>query len=364
MVRLSHEEKADPVAAEAGLGGISELPTRVNRYGVAKKNALNVADYMAFGYVGNLPPTSEDKAVEKAERGLRQCGNYLNFRHYIESDQVKLHKANLCRRHLLCQLCAIRRGVRTLQAYVERWQQIQADWKGIKLFLVTLTVKDGPDLLERVNHLYKGHKELWKRTHRHRGPTALRTIAGAVWSYEIKRGKNSGEWHPHLHMIAATFGTIDKYRLAEEWKEITGDSYIVDVRPIRGQIPADLPLAAKTLMQDWYQEELIGAFCEVFKYAVKFSDQPPQDTVHAWRTLAGRRLIGSAGMFRGIPEASELTDGVLDENYVEYFFRYVGGEYKLDNRPLDSRARNGRLSERMERLRQIHGDDYDDDGDA
>jgi hypothetical protein len=65
----------------------------------------------------------------------------------------------------------------------------------------------------------------------------------------------------------------------------------VDVRPIVGD-PAE-------------------GFMEVFKYAVKFSDQPVADTWHAFQTLKGKRLLGSAGCFRGVEVPEELTDESL-----------------------------------------------------
>jgi hypothetical protein len=67
---------------------------------------------------------------------------------------------------------------------------------------------------------------------------------------------------------------------------------------------------------------------EVFKYAVKFSDQAPADTVHAWLTLARKRLLGSSGVFRGV----EVPDDLLDAStafdhlpYVTLFYRYLRG---------------------------------------
>jgi hypothetical protein len=134
-------------------------------------------------------------------------------------------------------------------------------------------------------------------------------VAGAVWSYEIKRGTGSGEWHPHLHMIALAESIPDAVQLAAEWKNITGDSHIVDVRPIS-------------------QEDPVSGFIEVFKYAVKFSDQPPADTVHAWLTLSGKRLLGSAGCFRGVVVPEELLDdseGLDDLPFVTLFYRYLRG---------------------------------------
>jgi len=180
--------------------------------------------------------------------------------------------------------------------------------------MVTLTVKDGPNLHERFHHLKTSLQELCKRKLRRRG-CSLDCVKGAVWSYEMKRGKNSGEWHPHLHMIALAEVGPNAHDLAEEWHNITGDSYIVDVRPIHHD------------PEHGYSK----GFCEVFKYAVKFSNQPPVDTVHCWLTLKGRNLMGSSGCFRGVEIPECLLDEPLDGlPYVDYFFRFIRGGYSLD----------------------------------
>lgn len=293
------KENPDSVGAEIGVDGIEALPKRVHRYGKAKKSALDVAEYMA-----TLP---QHQAMAKTVKG---CGNYLLFRHFFTVDVVKLHAASFCRKHLLCPLCAIRRGAKALAAYLDRFEAIKRTSAHLRPFLVTLTVKDGPDLRERFQHLHKSQRELWMRKHRGRG-SVLDCVQGAVWSYEVKRGQGSGLWHPHLHMIALSASAPDAEKLASEWHDITGDSFIVDVRPISQDDPA-------------------SGFVEVFKYAVKFSDQEPADTVHAWETLAGKRLLGSAGCFRGVDIPEDLTDDpgdYLGLPYVDLLFRYLRGGY-------------------------------------
>lgn len=295
-------ENPDPVSAEVGVQGIEALPKRVGRYGKAKQTALDVADYMA-----TIP---KHQAMSSK---VRTCGDYLAFRHYVGVDLVRLHGASLCRKHLLCPLCAIRRGAKSLAAYLQRWEAIKLSNPQLVPYLVTLTVKDGEDLAERFKHLHKGQRELWMRKHRGRG-SALDGVAAAVWSYEVKRGKNSGSWHPHLHMIALAESMPDAVQLSSEWHNITGDSFIVDVRPIS-------------------QEDPVSGFVEVFKYAVKFSDQAPADTVHAWETLAGKRLLASSGLFRGVVVPESLLDEVDDLaglNYVEYFYRFLRVGYSLE----------------------------------
>lgn len=301
------KENPESVAAEIGVEGIEALPKRVHKFEVAKAGALDVAEYMA-----GIPE------LQRMAENVANCGDYLVFRHYYTVDKVRLHGARLCRKHLLCQLCAIRRGSKALDAYLKRFEVIRAESPELRPYLVTLTVKTGDDLAERFKHLQDAQHELWKRKHR-QYLSALDLVAGAVWSYEIKRGSGTGQWHPHLHMIAlAPELEVESQELREsgivgplsrEWKSITGDSHVVDVRPID-------------------QTDTAAGFMEVFKYAVKFSDQDPIDTVYAWRVLAGKRLLGSAGAFRGVEVPEDLLDdpeGFETLPYVTLFYRYLRG---------------------------------------
>ena len=112
-------------------------------------------------------------------------------------------------------------------------------------------------------------------------------------------------------MVALAGQQPDPLRLACEWRAITGDSFIVDVRPIDEADPA-------------------SGFLEVFKYALKFSDMEPADTWHAFQVLKGRRLVASAGLFRGIDIPEQLIDEPLDDlPFVELFYRYLAGRYSI-----------------------------------
>jgi hypothetical protein len=112
-------------------------------------------------------------------------------------------------------------------------------------------------------------------------------------------------------MVAMAREQPDAGQLAREWQEITGDSFIVDVRPIN-------------------VDDVASGFLEVFKYALKFSDMTPADTYEAFRTLAAKRLVGSAGLFRGIEIPLQLRDEPLDDlPFVELFYRYLDGGYTI-----------------------------------
>lgn len=299
-----HKERSPDLGQEIRASeGVDALPGRLDRYGKAKNRAVDVAEYIGQHLAGEGP----------LARRVGACGEYLLFRHYYTADLLRLHAASFCMKHLLCPLCAIRRGAKALKAYLDRWEVIQQDRPALRPFLVTLTVKDGDNLAERFRHLHESQRALWMRKHRGRG-CVLDGVAGAVWSYEVKRGAGSGLWHPHLHMIALAEVEPSQERLSREWHAVTGDSHVVDVRPISQEDPA-------------------SGFIEVFKYAVKASDMELADTVHAHQTLKGKRLIASAGCFRGVEVPEELTDDPLEGlPFVELLFRHLGGQYRPINR--------------------------------
>lgn len=292
------EERSPDVLQHEGASGIEALPRRVSRYGEAKRRALDVGEHIA------------GRGLKTLSERVSRCGEYLVFRHYFTVDEVRLHAAQFCKKHLLCPLCAIRRGAKALQAYMPRFEAVRASRADLRPFLVTLTVRDGSDLAERFEHLHKSQHELWKRKHRRRG-SSVDGIEAAVWSYEVKRGAGSGLWHPHLHMVAMAAEAPDEGRLSREWHDITGDSWIVDVRPIDVDDPA-------------------SGFLEVFKYALKFSDMGVADTFEASQTLHGRRLVASAGLWRGVEIPEQLADEPLDDlPYAVLFYRYLHGSYSL-----------------------------------
>jgi hypothetical protein len=99
-------------------------------------------------------------------------------------------------------------------------------------------------------------------------------------------------------------------QLRADWHAITGDSFITHAEPIE---------AAN-------EEQLLRAFCEVLKYALKFSSLDLADNFAAYRALKGRRLIASSGCWYGLelPEDAKLSDDPLDGPFIEIVYRYAG----------------------------------------
>jgi hypothetical protein len=306
------------LATAEGQGGsdeIAELPRKLDRYGAAKARASqNVTQLLESAYDAVSELEREHYRLLWAK--LRGCGEYLAFRHYYTVGSVRLHAANFCKVHLLCPLCAIRRGAKALEAYMERFEVIKAKFPGLRFSLVTVTVRNGDDLVERMAHVRKAVQRLLGR--RREGKKGLRVksewtkILGGFGSYEVtNKGKG---WHPHCHIIVVHQKRLDYAAMQQEWARVTGDSIFLNVQP--GRHP-------KAPEQD---------FMEVTKYAVKFSDLTPEQNVYVYDTLRGQRLIFCFGEFRGVEIPEALTDEPLDGlPYIELFYRYLcSGIYTLE----------------------------------
>lgn len=304
-------EKENPLGLDAlageshkGADDASGLPSRLARYSRAHHRAIDMANF------------ARSAGDVKTAAKLEKCGHYLLFRDYFTAGKVRLHAADFCRKHLLCPLCAIRRGAKLVKSYLERLQVVSQAKAELRPYLVTLTVKNGDDLAERFQHLQRSMAKLTqaRRSYlRGKGPhVEMVKAVGGVASYEFKRGGRSGLWHPHTHGVWLCYEAPDSEKLSREWHEMTGDSYIVDVRPID-------------------QADPVAGFLEVFKYAVKFSDLPLGDNWEGWKTLAGRRLVFSFGELYGVDVPENLADEVLDDlPYVEMLYGFwKGAGYSL-----------------------------------
>lgn len=280
---------------EKGSSGASGLPSKIARYSEARRRALEMTEYLNV------------QQNVKVYTKLSNCANYLVFRHYFQIDEVRLHAAQFCKKHLLCPMCAIRRGAKMLKAYLAKYEQVTRTLPELRPYLVTLTVKNGEDLEERITRLRQSMRKMTEaRRNALKGlisPNEFAKSAGGFHSIEVT---NEGKgWHPHVHMVWLCDSEPDKYQLSREWKAITGDSFIVDVRPLH---------------------DPVDGFLEVCKYALKFSDLSLPDNYHAFEVMSGMRLIDSHGCMRGVVIPDDLLDESLDDQpYIELLYRYFGG---------------------------------------
>lgn len=312
------ESKTPPTVRAAEGDKQSDLSKRLSRYGTAKSHTKAV-----------LQGIGKARAKELGLRWTRivECGDWLRFRDYYTVGQIKLAGANFCRKHLVCSLCAIRRSSRLLASYLERYQTIRKTSPNLTAYLVTVTVKNSHDLPAALGHLTSSLRLLNRRRNNPKQPSIMHSVEGGVYSVELTHNPATG-WHPHAHAIwlsedPTLVEQSSTFVLRKEWQAITGDSFMCDIRPIHPEtdLPADIDPHAK-------------GFAEVFKYAMKPSELGPDLLAQAYPDLIGKRLIGSFGLFRGIPEPETLADDLsaLDDlPYFEFLCRFVGGVYRVQS---------------------------------
>lgn len=312
---MQSPERETPLPDQLGgkTGERGEIDEGLNRslarYGSAKRHTLRL-----------LRELGKERALRLGLDWytISDCGDWLKLRDYFRVGRVKLHSANFCKKHLVCGLCAIRRGARAMAVYLEKARAVEGFGDTVLPFLITTTVLNGDDLAERLRHLLCNYRRLLKRRHLVRG-SVMDSVLGGVYSVEVT---NTGRgWHPHIHalwLIRAPFFITPTLR--REWEALTKDSHQCDVSPIAPGV--DLGPGV-----DAYVE----GFCEVFKYATKPAELGADLFAEAYPVLRGKRLLGSFGCLRGVQVPEDLADdltGLETEPYVEFLAHYVsGGRY-------------------------------------
>ncbi len=327
---MTERSEIDLLGAEVSADGTpGDHDRRLARYAVAKTRQQLLVDHI-------VSSPAHLRNLKKEYGQLVECGEFLVFRHYYLIQQYKLKAGCTCKKHLLCALCAIRRAAKCIAIYDAKLDEVTAEalaaGQEYDQIFITFTVKNGPDLKERFIHLQKSLSELLqkRRNALKKRPTATTTfkhVAGAFYSYETTYNEIDESWHPHIHMVALVPKGIFKYvklkpkkrkafrspvqlhdDLVKDWKEITGDSFVIDTR----------------LIED--KDDKLSALVETFKYAVKASELGLEEQITAYMVLRGRRLIGSMGALFGVKLPVNLNDDLLpgEEPYIDIVYQYGG----------------------------------------
>lgn len=159
--------------------------------------------------------------------------------------------------------------------------------KTLRFLTLTLKATRAP-LSEQLDRLYDSLKalrrrKLWKQK-----------VTGGVGFLEITWSDQNNTWHPHFHILLE--GSYLPYQqIRKLWYEITGDSYVIDIRLIRDQ-----RIAARY----------------VSKYAAKpFNDtyiNRPAQLDEAILAFKGRKLLFTFGTWRGITLIATPSEGAWE----------------------------------------------------
>lgn len=205
---------------------------------------------------------------EKYSSRLDSCANYLTFKQFINGDtgqlKLKLNRVFLCKvRH--CPCCSWSRSRVWKARLNEGIPKLIADHPSTRFIFVTLTVPNChiSQLRNTLDGMSKAfHKLMMRRD-------VKSNALGYVRSMEITRNPDTGEAHPHFHVLLAvkasyfTHGYIKQATWVSHWQECldTIENRIVDVRTCKPNSK--------------YKHDPLGvasSILEVAKYCVKHTD--------------------------------------------------------------------------------------------
>ena len=300
------------------------LALRIAKYERAKLRSLQMLSFLE-GELHKCSSVGDPRAASLRKQAglLRSCGTWLHFAYYFGwyedgfKNETRLIRANFCKQQMLCNFCAVSRSIRALSVYLKRYRYIMQQRPYLMPFLITFTVKNGPDLKERFEHIQKSFQRLQGNRRRYlsnprKHPfTQLAKVKAGAGGYEDTYNLHTDEHHVHIHLIALCDDIPAHKPLCDEWEAITGDSFITDIRPF----------------DDINNPET--AFIEVFKYVLKFSTMPLDVNYHAAQVLARKRLLISFGYFHGTKVPEELAEDPLEMEHVDYYFEWLDDHYRL-----------------------------------
>ena len=209
---------------------------------------------------------------------FRECGSQAFVYRSEKTPDKLMIKCDRCKNRW-CEAC--NRERRTI---IQR--NLRANYPKARTRFLTLTVKSQSDLRTVTDHLFKS----WQKLRRQK--QYAKRITGGIWFLELTRNVKTNEWHPHLHIVY-TGSYLDHTKLSKDWHNITGDSFVVDIREIPNP------------------EIAIGY---VTKYASKAIPREVWSSVESMaeliRDYKDQKLIGVFGTWRGlkltqIPESDE-----------------------------------------------------------
>jgi len=216
-----------------------------------------------------LSALNRQRASSQIKERFCRCGETAwVLRDPDEPDRFRL-ATNRCRNRW-CEACGRDRR-RIIVA------NLKAGLEGRELRLLTMTLAARPDpLQDQLDRLRKSF-----RTFRHH-PRIRPYITGGIYFLELTYNERTSRWHPHLHVIFEG-GYLPHAIAKETWLEVTGDSWIVDLRPMNGAN---------------------GAAGYVAKYATKSINSTvwaqPDRLDEAMQALAGRRTFQTFGSWHAL----------------------------------------------------------------
>ena len=218
---------------------------------------------------------------------LDNCRKFAQFMRDKVSGEVKV-MADSCKDRW-CPMCASQKA-----SYAKDSTKIYIESLKAPRFL-TLTLKNNEsDLKTQVEFLCSCFKTLRQRVY------WKRHVTGGIWFLQVKRGKNSGCWHPHFHILLDG-DWMEQERLSALWEQVTFGSPVIWINRIH-----DIDKAAK----------YVARYCA---RPAMLADMPLDDRIEIIEALFRKRLAGTFGTGKAVTLTPPKIEVTAEWNLIGYY---------------------------------------------
>jgi len=272
---------------------ILELPETTSPYGseysyrtrfMAGKEEEYEATVSAYREIGT-------PAALNHSQSMHECRRHAFFAREKSSGDVKI-MSSACRERW-CPMCA---GEKT--AYAKGQTELYIKSLHSPRFL-TLTLRhNDSNLKSQMEFLQDCFRRIRQRAY------WKKNVTGGIWFLQVKRGKNSGCWHPHFHMLLDG-NYLEAERLSALWELVTCGSPNIDIRRIN---------------------DTAAAAGEVARYCARpaaLAHMPMADRVEVIEALHGKRLSGTFGTAKAITLTPPKIESDDEWQQIGYYDRLM-----------------------------------------
>jgi hypothetical protein len=248
-------------------------------------------------------PTKKDiiKRLEKISHKdalrMKQCCSL--FKHLTCGQHTLRSYPTFRCKKLFCPDCVAERANRLSRQTEAKIAEAMQTNKG-RLCLLTLTMKNAATLDGGLSNLKKAFTQFKRKK------VFKERIKGYFGGFEYTFNPKTNDFHVHLHLIVLRGKFWNQSDISDAWRDVTGDSFIVDIREIKD--------AGKGVK-------------EVCKYVVKSNDlmkMPDDKFLEVVKMKKGTRMFISGGCFYNVKLDEDAADA--DDNIFSQFADLTEGD--------------------------------------
>ena len=263
----------------------------------------------------------KDALTRKRGVLMASCSDRIIYK--IEESGALTYAGTWLCRDRLCPICAWRLSVRRVAEMIKTVAILAERYPDTKAVHVVLTVKNcSLDMLGiTIRAMSEGFARLRRRT------LWNDYIKGYVRSVEITRNKKTGEYHPHIHIVAIVPSFYTRQISIGDWQDLWMDcarlAYLPQVFASHAYTKKDIPEAKFKMIWD-KANDTEGAAKKAIIEAVKYPMKPISlqstaesgDLPEIAGQLQGIRLMSTGGIIKTIRRElgySDTEPRTLDE---------------------------------------------------